>query len=311
MSTFHDPVQLKNALAAAFFPVLFYTVGTALIKISFGLTLLRILRYRWQKWVSIAIMVSVAIISIIWFFVFLFFCSPVSYTWMRGEDPFFLATVRGKDPVALGLKPRGVCKDNALIADMNYAHGATMVVADLTLGIILPISLLRGLNMKRSLKITTCFVLSLGAIASVVTIIRFPYMEKLAHAHNFFKDTNPLLVWSYIEDGLCIIGAACTTLKPLAVKLHLISDPTSGGSGGRKITPGSRDSKTVTGVSSKRKGWDDTDVEMATSGGTAWAGSSNDSKEDITPPPHAVTATTGINRTVEVHQISRNEPEWA
>ena len=54
-----------------------------------------------------------------------------------------------------------------------------MLTADMILGITVPILVIKNLKMKRSVKITTCSVLALGALASLATVIRLCYIHNL------------------------------------------------------------------------------------------------------------------------------------
>ena len=241
-----------KAAATIYFSELFYIPGTGLIKISFGFTLLRFLQDRAKIVVTIIVMAASGILSIIIFFVFLFNCSPVSYSWTRARDPYYEATSVGLDPKTLGYKPRGKCISELEVIHWNYVHASFMILADLTLGIIIPILVMKKLRMERSLKITTCAVLSLGALASAATITRFLYNHRLAKMTTFDQGsanvskevdfliaTNPSMFWTNIEYSLCVVGANCSTLKPLAMKIRLIGDSDAPDSNAKPPTLGS------------------------------------------------------------------------
>ena len=203
---------------------MFYIVGTGLVKVSFGFTLLRFLQDPWQRVVVKLTIIPVIVFTDIFFFVFAFGCQPFEYNWTRRSDPYYIAATAGIDPKRLNLVPKGWCASVKQIELWNYAHASVMIFADLILGIIIPTLVIRNLNVKRSLKITTWAILGLGALASVATIIRFTYVHRLLDLLNFYVLANPCLLWSFIEYGLCLVGANCTTLKPLAKKIRLFSD---------------------------------------------------------------------------------------
>ena len=238
------PISLANgievlvyAAESIFLSEVFYIAGTGIIKVSFGFTLLRFLQEKTQKMTVKIVMLIEGVMTTIIFFVFLFNCMPVSYSWTRARDPYYLAVSAGIDPSTLHLSPKGSCIAATHVIQWNYVHASFMIFADVMLGLVVPIWVIKGLHMTPRLKITTCAVLAFGALASVATIIRFTYIQQLnqtpnfagqaaniADAANFLITANPACLWTYIEFALCIIGANCSTLKPLAKKLHIFSE---------------------------------------------------------------------------------------
>ena len=220
-------LNLELGARDLYISLVFYIVATALIKISFALTLHRIMQHRSHLLVLKLTMFVVAVMSIMYSFFCIWQCSPPGYTYQRFQDPYFLAVTEGVDPSRLNLKPRGHCVHPTIIHNANYAHSAMLIAADITLGVVLPILLLRGLNMRRRLKIVSGLLLALGSLASIATIVRMAYTHLLG-ARDPLYSANPVFVWSGIELSWCIVVTSCVMLKPLADKIGITQGRDSG-----------------------------------------------------------------------------------
>jgi hypothetical protein len=126
---------------------LFYGVGSAMIKISFTFTLLRIVGERVHKWTLYVMLALVSIFTIFYAFWTIFLCTPVSYSWTNVAHP-----------------DAGSCKDYSTMESITYAHSAVMLMADVVLGLVLPIHLLMPLQMQLRLKITAGLTLGLASM---------------------------------------------------------------------------------------------------------------------------------------------------
>ncbi|KAH1487011.1 hypothetical protein LV164_001772 [Aspergillus fumigatus] len=78
----------------------------------------------------------------------------------------------------------------------------------------MPALLLWGLQMNRKTKIALGGILSLGAVASVAVIIRFPFLHYYKD-DDFLYSTYQIAIWSVMETGLGIIAGSLVTLRPL------------------------------------------------------------------------------------------------
>ena len=92
----------------------------------------------------LALISSFAIFYAFWT---IFLCDPVSYAWTRVADP-----------------EGGSCKQNHTMESITYAHGAVMLTADIGLGLVLPILILKPLNMKLRVKITAGLTLGFASM---------------------------------------------------------------------------------------------------------------------------------------------------
>jgi hypothetical protein len=124
-----------------------FLLGTTLIKISFALTLLRIVGLRMHRYALYAALFATVVTGATEFFIVLFTCKPISAFWTTILDP-----TSGK---CVGL--------NVQIAG-SYSHGAVSLFVDILLGTLIPIHLLSSLQMQFRVKLSAGFLLSLGSM---------------------------------------------------------------------------------------------------------------------------------------------------
>jgi hypothetical protein len=121
-----------------------YILTTSVVKLSIGVFLLRIAtakRYIYIIWGSL---VMTIIFGIVCFFLVLFHCQPVEYTWNRTMDG-------------------GTCTSPKQVANVAFALSVMTIVVD-WLYALLPIPIIWSLQMNRNLKLSVAFVLGLGVL---------------------------------------------------------------------------------------------------------------------------------------------------
>lgn len=129
-----------------------------LAKISIGFFLLRVTVEHIHIWIIWSAMAITAATGIVFFFVTVLQCSPVSFFWSRA--------VGGK----------GTCLDMEVIVALTYFYSAISALCDFTFG-ILPIFMLWNLNMSRTTKIAVAPILSMACIASAGILVRMAYVH--------------------------------------------------------------------------------------------------------------------------------------
>ncbi|RDI80810.1 hypothetical protein Vi05172_g9213 [Venturia inaequalis] len=253
-----------------------YVTSTALIKCSILWTLIRLTtqnKYRYPLYTLFVISATVGTVS---FFVALLRCKPVNAAW----------TGKGK------------CLPQTVIIGFSYGISALNIVIDFSVAII-PMFLLRKVQMERRLKVVTGFILSLGILrchdssddyrwirASIATIIRMPYCNAYSLTTNQMWRMGSLLLWTNFECGFGIIAGSLPMLRKLFKSLTL-SDPktsdnktpridlvTIGGSGG-----GGGGAKK--GWCSKRHPYEADITVVATAGGEEEGAAWDSSKEEV------------------------------
>lgn len=125
---------------------LFYAGTMITSKISIGFFFLRVTVHRVHAWIIYGVVTTSIVAGIAFFFVCLFQCNPISDFWNRYVD----AAV-------------GSCLNVQIVIGLFYLYTACNIVADFTLA-ILPVFLIRGLNMDRRTKILLVPLLGMGAM---------------------------------------------------------------------------------------------------------------------------------------------------
>lgn len=125
-------------------------------KISIGIFLLRIIVERVQVWFIYGALAINVMTGLVFFFVTTLQCHPVSYFWHK-EQP-------------------GTCIPIGIIIALTYLYSSLNIICDFTFA-LLPIFIVRKLNMKRRMKVAIIPLLSMGCIASSAVVVRLFYVE--------------------------------------------------------------------------------------------------------------------------------------
>ncbi|KAL3443175.1 hypothetical protein BJX65DRAFT_312029 [Aspergillus insuetus] len=166
-----------------------YFITTYVTKLSFVFTLFRIVMKRSQIAILYALMAAGLVVTVFAWFWVLFFCSPLSIT----------LTV----------------------------HGAWVLLADITLGLVVPVLILWGCRMQWKVKASVYLLLGVGLVPSIATIIRLTYLPHHRVTEPLIAH-HPLLFWSVVESSITIICTAAVAIKPLIVRLGGSSASCSG-----------------------------------------------------------------------------------
>ncbi|OMP82625.1 hypothetical protein BK809_0006935 [Diplodia seriata] len=136
-----------------------YTSTMMLAKTSIGFFLLRVTIERVYIWIIYAAMTLTGITGVVFCFVTVLQCRPVSFFWTKAVD----ATT-------------GTCLDIDIIIALTYFYSAVSALCDFTFG-LLPVVMLWNLNMSRSTKIAVAPILSMACIASAGVLVRTAYVR--------------------------------------------------------------------------------------------------------------------------------------
>ncbi|GAB7351692.1 hypothetical protein MBLNU459_g2287t1 [Dothideomycetes sp. NU459] len=292
------------ALRYWFFCEVFYSLATSFLKVAIGLFLLRITIERVHTFIVWFIMAFSAVCGVAYCMIVLFQCKPISFWW------------------DLNPSHTGTCLSPLLIADTTYTVSALNSVADWAFA-ILPIFIVKDLQMKGKTKAVVAMILGLAAIASTATIIRMPFIWTVKeYKGDFLYRTTDVAIWSTVEVGIGITAGNIATLRPMfqrflaAAGMQPTSNPHSQPrwtsnrkSGASKIgylrsqplddlRPDGEVSKTITTVTAK----------ASANGLVSWADKSRGSEDDILPVmPTAdfveVRGTGGISKSVLVTTV--------
>lgn len=133
------------ALRFWFFCEIFYTISTSILKIAVGFFLLRITIIPIHVWIIRVIMAVSAVVGVAYASLVIFQCKPISFWW--DLDP----------------NHTGTCLSTTLVTNTTYAVSALNSFADWTFG-ILPIFIVKDLQMKRRVKVVVASVIALAAM---------------------------------------------------------------------------------------------------------------------------------------------------
>ncbi|KAI4601143.1 hypothetical protein KJ359_012330 [Pestalotiopsis sp. 9143b] len=203
---------------------LLYIVCVCLFKIAVGLFLLRVAVATLHVWILRIIMVGVCICGTGYFFMAMFQCHPPRTWWL--ESP----------------RAPGKCWEDKIVLGMDLAASIINCGGDWVLG-ILPIFMVKSLNMQRRTKILVGCLLSFAAVGSTATFIRIFFLPKLLDGNDFLYSSAEVAYLSTVECGVGITAVSIGTLKPLVEQLQ-----------SRMGTPSARTSSNAGSWSLRRRG---------------------------------------------------------
>ncbi|KAH6633241.1 hypothetical protein C7974DRAFT_168024 [Boeremia exigua] len=174
---------------------LIYVLANCTLKFSIGYFYLRVAVQRWHVWTIKILMAGTIFFSLIYFFLAMFQCTPISEVW-------------NNHPASDKCLPAGPTKG------ITYALAAVNATADWALG-TLPFFIVWDLQMKRKVKILVAGILAFAAIGSTATIVRMFYIHTLMNGPDFLYATTDVAIWSTVEPGIGIAASSIATLRPL------------------------------------------------------------------------------------------------
>ncbi|EEA28437.1 hypothetical protein TMatcc_003233 [Talaromyces marneffei ATCC 18224] len=175
-----------------------YCFSSLFCKISICFFLMRITILRTHIYLLYTVMILTVIGGLIFMFLMLLQCKPISYFWTRTTlDPAY----------------QGDCISIDIIINMTYVYSALAAVCDFTVGII-PVFLVKNLNMRKETRLAVMGILSMACVASLAVIVRIPFVTTFKDP-DFLYATVDIAIWSCVENGLGISAACLATLRPL------------------------------------------------------------------------------------------------
>ncbi|KAI1344653.1 hypothetical protein F5Y15DRAFT_118486 [Xylariaceae sp. FL0016] len=176
---------------------------SAAIRISIAILALRIAVVRWHKWILFAVIGLTSVLSLTYFFVVLFQCSPPSYFWTELEGA------------------SGRCLDPSVIPAVTMGFGAFSIVMDWIVG-LLPIAMLWNVRINLRTKVSVAALLSLGILAGIALLVRMFYLNQARIAsRDFVRATINVATCAIIELALGIIAGCVATLPPLFKRIRI------------------------------------------------------------------------------------------
>ncbi|OAA69904.1 hypothetical protein ISF_03174 [Cordyceps fumosorosea ARSEF 2679] len=187
----------QRAMMHWWYCYLFFSSAMVISKLSFAWFLLRIVNKRVHTWIIYAASMCTVVAGVVFFFVALFQCSPVSYYWDKTGA--------------------GSCISIDIIIALAYLYSAFSVLTDFTFA-ILPGFVVWHLNIQKRARIVVIILISMGCVASAAVVVRFPFIRFLSD-HDFLWATTDIAIWTTVETSLAISAASISTLRPLVQRV--------------------------------------------------------------------------------------------
>ncbi|KAF4952448.1 hypothetical protein FSARC_12643 [Fusarium sarcochroum] len=169
-----------------------YCSSLLFIKGSICITLLRIATQRIHRLIVWATLIFTELSTLTVVIGLFCLCRPLSAFW--GEP--------------------GTCVSPIVITALAYLISIGAVIADWSCA-ILPGFILWKTQMKLATKISVSFVLALGVLASIITIVRLPTLRYYDIEKNYLENYAEICYWSVVEAGIAIIGGSIPALRRL------------------------------------------------------------------------------------------------
>ncbi|KAL3454995.1 hypothetical protein BJX64DRAFT_295479 [Aspergillus heterothallicus] len=210
-----EPEDYVNGLKTVFIGELLYFLTSLLVKLSFISTLFRIVTAPSHRATLYLLAATGLIITTFTLFWATFICDPVDYFWTQ------------LDPNSHS----GSCKPIAALMAVNIVHASWTLIADLTLGLVLPAAILWSSQMRTRVKVSVGVLLGLGSVAAIATITRIVYLPLISFSESLLTN-NPVVFWSLVESAVGVIASAGSTWRPLLKGDSVFSGSSLSGGGG-------------------------------------------------------------------------------
>jgi len=191
-----EPGNSKPILQLFYITQVFYLVKHIAAKISICAMYLRILVDRWSRITIIGLIASLIIQTLLFLFLVVFQCTPVQSIWDRSIPGFCLN-----------------------IQAIGYAGAAFTITYDFIF-IVLPLPQLLKLNIALRKKLVLAFLLTLGSVACVASMVRLKFLVTFSHTFDATWDNVEILIWSTLEINLVMICGSLPALRPLLTKVR-------------------------------------------------------------------------------------------
>ncbi|KAI0525986.1 hypothetical protein F5B22DRAFT_642143 [Xylaria bambusicola] len=175
---------------------------SGLARASIAYFLLRIAVIKWHRIVLYAIIGTTAALTVAYFFIVLFQCSPPSYFWQMVREG-----------------SSGSCHHHKLVEISTLVWGSLSAAMDWILG-LLPIAMLWNVRINRQSKFGIAAILSFGIIGGIALVVRLVYVQQQDVTSNDFGPQIAIGVSAIIELSLGIIAGCIATMAPLFKRMQ-------------------------------------------------------------------------------------------
>jgi hypothetical protein len=187
------PANRKKAMQWQMISALLWAISIGMCKISVATMLLQIKQERrWKIFLySSILLILVGTIAI--YIVGFLQCRPLAALW----DPMI---------------PGANCWDPKARKIQLYVSSTFVIVTDFMFS-VLPVTFIRQLNRPLRDKITLCFLMGLGLVASAAGVAKTLQARNYHKTDDLLWTTTDFAIWSFVEQQLGIIAASLPCLK--------------------------------------------------------------------------------------------------
>ncbi|KAF2829888.1 cytochrome P450 [Ophiobolus disseminans] len=211
-----NPWQQSEAMKYYIIWILHYVLALATVKSSICITIMRIASTRINLRIAVYVLLAITWASFfITFIGTLLYCRPVRTIWTP----------------QLILSGEGTCAPLATFVIIGHTATVSTIVTDLAL-VVLPAIMLWNTQMKRQAKLQAFGLLSFASVASIITMVRIPYVNKFEGMVDLPFWVAHTLLCSNIETGIGCIASSVPSLRHYFRRTGNESG-SSGPSGGR------------------------------------------------------------------------------
>jgi hypothetical protein len=211
------PDNIISAVKMIWLTTPFSTMGACFGKVSIALLFKRIInRNKFQVAFLWCIIISLLLVNLLLTILTFSQCRPAKFLWeqLNPEVPYKGKCWSPKVQRNYGYFQGGTSPLMPLTPQHQYSHApAFSSLSDLALALF-PLLIIRKLHTEPKLKIGLGLVTSLGAVATVASVVKTVELRNLA-TPDFTWNAVPLVYWYMAENWLIIVAACIPPLAPL------------------------------------------------------------------------------------------------
>ncbi|KAF4975999.1 hypothetical protein FZEAL_7285 [Fusarium zealandicum] len=188
-----ETAQVQEAAKYVFMWQIFYAATLAFVKSSICVTVLRIATGRIYVRILQALIIMSVAMSGLGVILVLVQCRPIEAHWIPAK---------------------GACMGRIVPTVLTYAASVSNVITDFAVAII-PMCLVRKLQMRAKLKFYAQLIMGLGMLSSIASIIRIPYSNAYMTPDNFVYHVGNIILWTVVECGVGVVAGSLPSLRAL------------------------------------------------------------------------------------------------
>ncbi|KAK1988214.1 hypothetical protein LZ30DRAFT_700019 [Colletotrichum cereale] len=199
--------------------ILIYVLALALVKSSVCFTIRRIITN--DKGLRITVWVLLGVTWASFFITFvgtLLYCSPTYAMW----TPSML------------LSGEGTCGSVDVFVAIGHVATSSTIVTDLAL-VVVPAIILWKTQMKRQTKFQVFGLLSFASVASIITMVRIPYVNRFEAQMDLQFWVAHTVLCSNVETGIGCIASSVPSLRRFIARTRGKTDTSPSGSGTKSV----------------------------------------------------------------------------